>query len=62
LLKDLGYEPPLNVSILSELNLRNALKRHSLGEITKADLQDYIDFQTRFIMKVLLEEIPSFQC
>lgn len=60
--ENLGYEPPLKVSVLSELYLRNALKRHEEGEKSKESLQDYIDFQVTFIKRLMMERIETYTC
>lgn len=58
----LGYEPPLNVSILAELNLRHGLKLHERGETSKNSLDDLVDLQIRFINRLMLERVQSFNC
>lgn len=59
---NLGYEPPLAVSILSELNLRSALKRYDNDDMTKVDLDNYIEFQVKFINRMMMENIKTFNC
>jgi len=58
----LGYEPPLNVLVLSELNLRSALKRYHQKEMTKLDLENYIEFQLGFINGLMMEDLETFNC
>ncbi|MEM8938604.1 MAG: hypothetical protein AAGC64_04565 [Bacteroidota bacterium] len=58
----LGYEPPLRVSVLSELMLRIALKRHDLGEESGQSLEEFIQFQADFINRLMMERIDSFSC
>ncbi|GFZ79677.1 hypothetical protein GCM10011531_06980 [Aquaticitalea lipolytica] len=62
LVNGLGYTPPLYISVLSELNIRSALRRHDLGETTRKDLNDYIEFQVRFVNKVMLDSDHCHPC
>lgn len=62
LTEQLGYEPPLQVSILSEINLRTAFRHHALGQKTKNELESNILFHVNFIKRLMLDEVTSYNC
>lgn len=58
----LGYSPPIELSVLSELCIRNALKRFNKGEFSRETLDKKIDFQTHVIKTVMLEYAQAGKC
>ncbi|MFL1013239.1 hypothetical protein [Flavisericum labens] len=51
----LGYEPPIELSVLGELCIRTALKGYDNQEFSKEKLQEKIDFHVNTIKTVMLE-------
>lgn len=58
----LGYEPPLKISVLSELILRGALRRLDNQEISQKEVDDNIKFQIKFIKRLMMEGLESYNC
>ncbi|WP_394972560.1 hypothetical protein [uncultured Croceitalea sp.] len=51
----LTYEPPIELSVLGELRIRNALKKYDHGEITKITLEEIIEFHSDVINSIMME-------
>lgn len=60
--KKLGYQPPIELSVLSELCIRSSLKRYDKGEFDKKSLDEKINFHTNVINSVLLEHAKIGSC
>lgn len=58
----LGYEPPLRISVLSEVILRRALKLHEQGKTSKDSLKQSIEFQGGFIKRLMMERVETYNC
>lgn len=58
----LGYEPPLRASVLSELILRDSIKRFEAGELSKENYEWHIEFTTNLVKGAMMEIMPSFNC
>jgi len=57
--KSLGFEPPIHISMLSELTLRQNLRNISNGKITKDTLDKSIEFQLDFIKTIIPKYAPE---
>lgn len=49
----LGFEPPIHLSMTSELTLRQNLRNVSSGKIKKDVLQKSVDFHTSLVKKLI---------
>jgi len=58
----LGFEPPIELSVLGELCVRSSLKRYDKGEFDKKSLDEKINFHTNVINSVLLEHAKAGSC
>lgn len=58
----LGYVPPLRISVMSEVILRGALKRHEEGETSIESLAKSIEFQIDFVNRLMMERVTTFNC
>ena len=57
--KSLGFEPPIHISMLSEITIRQNLRKVLTGEISKDVLQNSIEFQLDFIKTLILKYEPE---
>ncbi len=62
LCKTLGYEPPIRASVLSELILRDSMKRYETGELSQENYEWHIDFTVGIVKGAMIEMMPSFNC
>ncbi|GAB1856138.1 hypothetical protein MHTCC0001_09730 [Flavobacteriaceae bacterium MHTCC 0001] len=59
---ELGYEPPIELSVLGELCIRNVLKRFDQGMFSKQSFDEKIEFHIQTIKTVLIEYAQCGSC
>lgn len=55
----LGFEPPIHISMASEVTLRRILKKLDDGECGQETLDFQLNFQTRLLKRIVPEYAPN---